>query len=152
MKSIGPARRFQAASMALKYAAKPVVAAPFARVLGGGCEIVLHPTRAQASAELYMGLVEVGVGLIPAGGGCKEMLIRLRDPRKVFELIGMAKVSTSAEDARTLGLLHKADRISMNPERLIADAKQLALSLVSTHSPGAPLAKIEVSGDAGFAA
>jgi 3-hydroxyacyl-CoA dehydrogenase len=144
--------RFQQCNMAIKYAPKPVVAAPFARVLGGGCEMVLHSTRAQASAELYMGLVEVGVGLIPGGGGCKEMLIRLREPRKVFELIGMAKVSTSAEEARALGLLHKADRVSMNPERLICDAKRVALSLVSTHAPGAPLSNIPVSGDAGFAA
>ena len=138
--------------MALKYAAKPVVAAPFSRVLGGGCEWVLHSTRAQASAETYMGLVEVGVGLIPAGGGCKEMILRLKDPRRVFELIGMAKVSTSAEDARNLGLLHKTDRISMNPERLLHDAKSLALSLAPTHSPGAPQTNIKVSGDAGYAA
>ena len=145
-------RRFQSASMALKYAAKPVVTAPFSRVLGGACEWVLHSTRSQASAETYMGLVEVGVGLIPAGGGCKEMIMRLRDPRRVFELIGMAKVSTSAEDARDLGLLHKADRISMNPERLLHDAKSLALSLVPSHSPGSPKANIRVSGDAGYAA
>ncbi len=145
-------RRFQSASMALKYAPKPIVAAPFARVLGGGCEWVLHSTRAQASAELYMGLVEVGVGLIPAGGGCKEMILRLRDPRKVFELIGMAKVSSSAEDARALGLLHKSDSISMNPERLLHDAKTLALSLVGTYSPGVPRSDVKVSGDAGYAA
>ncbi len=79
--------------MALKYAAKPVVAAPFSRSLGGGCEIPLHCARIQASAETYMGLVEVGVGVIPAGGGCKEMLLRLNDARTVFETIGMAKVS-----------------------------------------------------------
>jgi 3-hydroxyacyl-CoA dehydrogenase len=121
-------------------------------VLGGGCEWVLHATRAQASAELYMGLVEAGVGLVPAGGGCKEMLLRLRDPRRVFELIGMAKVSTSAQDAQNLGLLHKADRITMNPERLLCDAKTLALSLVSTHSPGVPHTGIKVSGEAGYAA
>jgi 3-hydroxyacyl-CoA dehydrogenase len=145
-------RRFQSAGMAMKYAPKPVVAAPFARVLGGGCEWVLHATRAQASAELYMGLVEAGVGLVPAGGGCKEMLLRLRDPRRVFELIGMAKVSTSAQDAQNLGLLHKADRITMNPERLLCDAKTLALSLVSTHSPGVPHTGIKVSGEAGYAA
>jgi 3-hydroxyacyl-CoA dehydrogenase len=145
-------RRFQSASMALKYAPKPVVAAPFSRVLGGGCEWVMHCTRAQASAELYMGLVEVGVGLIPAGGGCKEMILRLRHSRKIFELIGMAKVSSSAEDARNLGLLHKADRISMNPERLLHDAKTLALSLVSGYSPGTPRTDIKVSGDAGYAA
>jgi 3-hydroxyacyl-CoA dehydrogenase len=145
-------RRFQRASMALKYAAKPVVAAPFSRVLGGACEWVLHSTRSQASAETYMGLVEVGVGLIPAGGGCKEMILRLKDPRRVFELMGMAKVSTSAEDARNLGLLHKTDRISMNPERLLHDAKSLALSLAPTYSPGAPQTNIKVSGDAGYAA
>ena len=97
--------RFQQATMAIKYAAKPVVAAPFSRALGGGCEIVLHSRGVQASAELYMGLVEVGVGLIPGAGGCKELIARLKDPRKVFELIGMAKVSTSAEDAKELGLL-----------------------------------------------
>jgi 3-hydroxyacyl-CoA dehydrogenase len=145
-------RRFQQTNIALKYAAKPVVAAPFARVLGGGCEVVLHCTRAQASAELYMGLVEAGVGLIPAGGGCKEMLLRLKDTRRIFELIGFAKVSASADDARDLGLLHKADRVTMNPERLLFDAKQLALSLVSTHSPGAPRTDIKVGGDAAFAA
>lgn len=144
-------RRFQNANMALKYAARPVVAAPFNRVLGGGAEIVLHAARAQASAELYIGLVEVGVGLIPAGGGCKEMLLRLKDPRRVFETIGYAKVSTSAGDAQKLGLLHRADRISMNRERLTADAKELALSLAATHAPGAPRADIKVSGEAGFA-
>ena len=88
---------------------KPVVAAPFARTLGGGAEIVLHSTRAQASAELYMGLVEVGVGLIPGGGGCKELLMRLHDPRRVFELIGYAKVSSSGEEAKKFGLLHRLE-------------------------------------------
>lgn len=144
--------RFQQCTMALKYAPKPVVAAPFAQVLGGGAEVVMHCARSQASAELYMGLVEVGVGLIPAGGGCKEMLSRLRDPRRIFELIGLAKVSTSAEEARELGLLHKADRITMNPERLIQDAKQTALALASSYAPGAPRTDIAVSGEAGYAA
>jgi 3-hydroxyacyl-CoA dehydrogenase len=143
--------RFQKANMAIKYAPKPVVAAPFGMTLGGGCEIVLHSARAQASAELYMGLVEAGVGLIPAGGGCKELLIRLKDPRKIFELIGYAKVSASAEDARNLGLLHKADRVSMNKERLIADAKELALSLKKDYSPGPPRTDVKVSGESGFA-
>ncbi|MGH9630020.1 MAG: enoyl-CoA hydratase-related protein, partial [Bryobacteraceae bacterium] len=144
-------RRFQQVNMALKYSPRPVVAAPFGRVLGGGAEVVLHCTRAQASAELYMGLVEVGVGLIPAGGGCKEMLMRLHDPRRVFELIGYAKVSGSAEDARSLGLLHKADMISMNPERLLEDAKILALTLRAGHAPGAPRSDVKVSGESGFA-
>ncbi|MGA3026755.1 MAG: 3-hydroxyacyl-CoA dehydrogenase/enoyl-CoA hydratase family protein [Bryobacteraceae bacterium] len=144
-------RRFQQVNMAMKYAPKPVVAAPFGQTLGGGCEIALHTARVQASAELYMGLVECGVGLIPAGGGCKELLARLKDPRKVFELIGYAKVSTSAEEARNLGLLHKADAVSMNPERLIGDAKALALSLVNGYAPGAPRTDIRVGGEAVFA-
>jgi 3-hydroxyacyl-CoA dehydrogenase len=142
-------RRFQQANMALKYSPRPVVAAPFSRALGGGCEIVLHSTRAQASAELYMGLVEVGVGLIPASGGCKELLLRLGDAQKAFELIGYAKVSTSAEDARNLGLLRPVDGVSMNPERLIADAKALALALAPDYSPGRP--DIRVPGDNGYA-
>jgi 3-hydroxyacyl-CoA dehydrogenase len=144
-------QRFQQMNMALKYAAKPVVAAPFSRVLGGGCEIVLHSTRAQASAETYIGLVEVGVGLIPAGGGCKELLARLHDPLRIFELIGYAKVSTSAADAQALGLLHRSDSVSMNPERLIFDAKALALSLAPNYSPGAPRTDIKVSGESAYA-
>jgi 3-hydroxyacyl-CoA dehydrogenase len=141
---------FQQINMALKYAPKPVVSAPFARALGGGCEIALH-THPQASAELYMGLVEVGVGLIPGGGGCKELLARLKDPRKAFELIGYAKVSGSAEDAKQLGLLDRNAPVSMNSERLIGDAKAYALSLVPNYTPGAPRTDIKVSGSAGFA-
>jgi 3-hydroxyacyl-CoA dehydrogenase len=99
-----------------------------------------------------MGLVEVGVGLIPAGGGCKEMMARLGNPQRVFELIGMAKVSGSAAEAQQIGLLHKADRITMNPERLVGDAKALALSMVSTWSPGVPRPDIPVGGNAAFAA
>ena len=144
-------QRFQQMNMALKYAAKPVVAAPFSRALGGGCEIVLHCTRAQASAETYIGLVEVAVGVIPAGGGCKELLVRLKDPLRIFELIGYAKVSTSAEDAQKLGLLHRSDSISMNPERLIFDAKALALSLVPNYAPGAPRTDIKVAGESAYA-
>ena len=144
-------QRFQQMNMALKYAAKPVVAAPFSRALGGGCELVLHATRAQASAETYIGLVEVGVGLIPAGGGCKELLARLKDPLRIFELVGYAKVSTSAEDAQKLGLLHRSDSISMNPERLIFDAKALALSLVPNYSPGTPRHDIRVAGESAYA-
>ena len=143
--------RFQQVNMALKYAAKPVVSAPFARTLGGGCEIVLHSRRAQASAETYIGLVEVGVGLIPGGGGCKELLLRLKDPRKVFELIGYAKVSSSAEEAKKLGLIDRNDCISMNPERLIGDAKALALSLAPGYTPGVPRTDIKVAGESGYA-
>jgi 3-hydroxyacyl-CoA dehydrogenase len=142
---------FQQMNMSLKYASKPVVAAPFGLALGGGCELPLHCTRVQTSAELYMGLVEVGVGLIPAGGGCKEMLLRSHDIKKVFEQIGFAKVSTSAVEARQFRFLRDGDSVSMNPERLIDDAKQLALSLTPGYAPGAPRTDITVSGDEGFA-
>ena len=144
-------QRFQQMNMALKYAAKPVVAAPFSRTLGGGCELVLHCARAQASAETYIGLVEAAVGLIPAGGGCKELLVRLKDPLRIFELIGYAKVATSAEEGQKFGLLHRSDFISMNPERLISDAKALALSLVPNYAPGAPRTDIPVGGENAYA-
>ena len=144
-------RRFQQMNMAIKYSPKPVVAAPFGLALGGGCEVPLHCARVQASAELYMGLVEVGVGVIPAGGGCKEMLSRSRDVKKIFEQIGFAKVSASAAEARQMRYLRDGDGISMNPERLVEDAKQLALSLVPGYAPGEPRTDITVSGDEGFA-
>jgi 3-hydroxyacyl-CoA dehydrogenase len=147
----GAVRRFQDASMAIKYSPKPVVAAPFSMALGGGCEVVLHAARVQASAETYMGLVETGVGVIPAGGGCKEMLLRLGSAKEAFELIGFGKVSTSAENARELRLLRPQDGVSMNPERLIDDAKCAALALVPTYAPGIPRANIKVEGDAGYA-
>jgi 3-hydroxyacyl-CoA dehydrogenase len=137
--------RFQQLNMRLKYASKPVVVAPFARTLGGGCEIQLHASKVQAAAETYMGLVEVGVGLIPGGGGTKELIARLKDPRKCFELIGMAKVSSSADNAKALGLLARDAGISMNTERLIADAKEAALALVPGYT--APVQKpIKVGG------
>ena len=139
-------QQFQQAMMAIKYAPYPVVAAPFGRTLGGGCEITLHARGVQAAAELYLGLVEVGVGLIPAAGGCKELIARLKDPRKAFELIGYAKVSSSAEEAKALGLLDRAAGITMNQDRLIADAKKLALSLVPGYRPGAPRQNIKVGG------
>ncbi len=144
-------RRFQNAMMAMKYAPRPVVAAPFGMVLGGGCEVALHAARVQASAELYMGLVEVGVGLIPAGGGSKELIARGMDLKRAFELIGYAKVSASAADARSLGLLRPADGISMNPERLIDDAKRAALEIAPTWAPGMPRTDVTVEGEAGFA-
>jgi 3-hydroxyacyl-CoA dehydrogenase len=142
--------RFQQVNMAMKYAAKPVVSAPFARTLGGGCEIALHTTP-QASAELYMGLVEVGVGLIPGGGGCKELLVRLKDPRRVFELIGYAKVSSSADEAKALGLLDRNAAVSMNPERLVGDAKARALALIPSYNSGVPRTDIKVAGESGLA-
>ena len=159
-------RAFQGAAMSLKYAAKPVVSAPFGLTLGGGVEIALHSARVRAAAESYMGLVETGVGLIPAGGGAKEMLLRAietlpatidSDPlvniTKVFETIGMGKISTSAEDARRLGFLRDHDSISPNPDRLIADAKQEALALVrGGYQPPRPPEDIPVFGEPVFSA
>jgi 3-hydroxyacyl-CoA dehydrogenase len=142
--------RFQQMNLAIKYSKKPVVAAPFSRALGGGCEVCLHAARIQASAEMYMGLVEVGVGVIPAAGGCKEMLLRLGDARKAGELIGQARVSTSAANARELGFMTALDRISMNPDLLIGGAKELALSLVRDYTPP-PRAQVKVGGEAAFA-
>jgi 3-hydroxyacyl-CoA dehydrogenase len=157
-------RAFQNANMALKYAPKPVVAAPFGLTLGGGTELILHITRVRAAAETYMGLVEAGVGLIPAGGGTKEMLVRAMDAvpgdpeadpftyvKEVFLNIGMAKVSTSAEEARRLGYLSARDSISMNRDRQIADAKQVAHHLARTgYRPGKPRQDVRVLGQAAF--
>jgi 3-hydroxyacyl-CoA dehydrogenase len=156
-------RAFQGATMALKYADVPVIAAPAGLTLGGGCEIALHADRVHAAAEAYIGLVEVGVGLIPAGGGTKEMLARAMeaapptaDPlplvQRVFETIGFAKVSTSGPDARRLGYLRDVDDISMNRERLTEDAKALALSRVPEYVRPQPRAAIRVGGRSLFAA
>ncbi len=134
-------RAFQGATQALRYGDVPVVSCPAGLTLGGGCEIVLHADRVQAAAETYIGLVEVGVGLIPAGGGTKEMLARMVDGlpaqanllpfvQRAFETIGFAKVSTSAEDGRRLGYLRPLDQSTMNRERVMADAKALALERV----------------------
>ena len=124
---------FQGMTQAIKYCPRPVVAAPFGMCLGGGAEICLHTAARQAHAELYMGLVETGVGLMPAGGGCKEMTLRAVDGtaasqmlRSYFEAIAMAKVSTSAMGARGFGYLSAADGITMNRGRLITDAKTKA--------------------------
>jgi 3-hydroxyacyl-CoA dehydrogenase len=143
-------RRFQQMNLKIKYARKPVVAAPFGRTLGGGCEIALHAHRMQASAETYIGLVELGVGLIPAGGGCKEMLARLGDAERAFERIGKAQVSSSAEDARNLGFLRKLDRVSINPDSLLHDAAKLALDLAAAYAPPRR-AEIQVGGEATYA-
>jgi 3-hydroxyacyl-CoA dehydrogenase len=156
-------RAFQAATMALKYADVPVIVAPAGLALGGGCEIVLHADRVQAAAETYMGLVEVGVGLIPAGGGTKEMLARAMeaapsgaDPlplvQRVFETIGFAKVSASGPDARRLGYLRDADGISMNRDRLLEDAKSIALARVPDYVRPQPRAAIRVGGSGVLAA
>jgi 3-hydroxyacyl-CoA dehydrogenase len=143
---------FQQMYLRLKYAPKPVVAAPHGRALGGGCELILHARGVQAQAELYMGLVEAGVGLIPAAGGCKEMIARLKDPRKCFEVIGLAKVSGSAANAKELGLLDKAAGVTMNPRRLVEDAKALALGLARSYQPGGLRTDIVVGGDGAYAA
>ena len=148
----GEIRRFQAVCMAMKYAARPVVAAPCGMTLGGGCEMVLHCGRVQAAAETYMGLTETGVGLIPAGGGCKELLMRLGSARDAFERIGGGKVSQSAGQAREWGFVRPGDGITMNRERLTADAKRVALGEVAGWAPGAPRQDIAVEGEAGYAA
>ncbi len=156
-------RAFQSATMALKHADVPVVVAPAGLTLGGGCEIALHGSRVQAAAETYMGLVEVGVGLIPAGGGTKEMLARAMDAappgadlmpfvQRVFETLGFGKTSTSGPDARRLGYLREADGISMNRDRLLADAKASALAGVREHVPAQPRAGIRVGGEGVLAA
>lgn len=158
-------RQFQRVNMAIKYAPRPVVAAPQGMALGGGCEISLHAARIHAATEAYIGLVEVGVGLIPGGGGTKEMLIRANEHaaaaedidlfhalKPVFQNIATAKVSTSAEEARSLGYLRPSDLIAMNRERLVADAKQtaLAISRAGYHPPAPP--EIRVLGEEFLAA
>ena len=139
-------RVFQNATMSLRYSPKPVVVAPFQMVFGGGCEMVLHADRVRAAAETYIGLVEVGVGIIPAGGGTKEMLVRALDAipkgaddadpfpfvKHAFETIALAKVATSAEEARSFGFLSADDTVSMNADRLIADAKKEVLGLAAS--------------------
>ncbi len=166
---------FQQMTAAIKFCPRPVVAAPFGFTFGGGAEICLHATRRQPYAETYMGLVEAGVGLIPAGGGTKEMLLRAydvaaalappdpKDPpsrfaqsaefatalRRVLETIAMAKVSTSAADARSLGLLAQADRVTMNRERLLLDAKAQAAVLAETgYQPPQPRTQFPAPGTA----
>ena len=154
-------RAFQQAMMALRYADVPVIVAPSGLTLGGGCEIVLHADRVQAAAEAYIGLVEVGVGLIPAGGGTKEMTARAAEQlpagatdllpvmQRAFETIGFAKVSTSGPDARGLGFLRSVDGVTMNRERLIADAKARSLQrLAEGYQPPVARTAIPVGGDA----
>ncbi len=145
-------RRFEQANLALKYASIPVVAAPYGRTLGAGCALVLHCGRVQAGAELYLGFNETSAGLIPAGGGVKELLARRSDPKRAFDLIAGAIVSSSAENARELGLLAPTDGLSMNPERLLADAKAAALALAGGFVPRAPGKGVKTPGEAGYAA
>jgi 3-hydroxyacyl-CoA dehydrogenase len=154
-------RFFQSCSMALHFAPFPVVVAPFGLTLGGGCEFALHADRVQAHAELYIGLVEVGVGLLPAGGGTKELLFRFTgelapyeeaDPfegvKRAFKLIAMATTSASALEARQLGFLGDADRITMNRDQLIADAKARVLDLAPDYVPPLPRTAVALGKEA----
>jgi len=158
-------KAFQDVLMAVKYFEKPVVAAPFGMTLAGGCEIALACSKMQAAAETYMGLVEVGVGLIPAGGGTKEMLLRCTEGippgvdadflpfvRKAFETVAMAKVSTSVKEAQKLGYMRPTDRISINRDHLLHDAKRTVLELVRDgYRPPRPQKNIKVLGERGHA-
>jgi 3-hydroxyacyl-CoA dehydrogenase len=154
-------RAFQQATSAIRCADVPVVAAPAGLALGGGCEVCLHADRVQAAAETYIGLVETGVGLIPAAGGTKEMTARASeslDPRatdllppiqRAFETMAFAKVSASAPDAVRLGLLRDLDGVTMNRMRVIGDAKAQALQRVAEgYQPPLPRPAIRVGGDA----
>jgi len=146
-------RRFQQTSLRLRRAPFPVVAAPFGLTLGGGAEFSLHAGAIQAHAELYMGLVEVGVGLLPGGGGTKEMLFRFTQElsaygsdidlfegvKRAFQLIMLAQTSTSALEARNMGFLRPSDGISMNRDRLIADAKRRVLFMAADFVPQPPM-------------
>lgn len=153
----------QNANMRMKYLSKPVVTAPAGMALGGGCEIAMHGTRCQPCGETYIGLVEVGVGVIPAGGGCKELLLRLTEgiptgvvemglnmqyyAAKAFENIATAKVATSAMEAMELGYIRKTENISLNRDQQMFDAKQLVLALVSTGYKPPRKALIPVMGE-----
>jgi 3-hydroxyacyl-CoA dehydrogenase len=153
---------FQNANMRMKYLGKPVVTAPAGMALGGGCEIAMHGAKCQPCGETYIGLVEVGVGVIPAGGGCKEIMVRLTEGipngtieaglnlqhfySKAFENIAMAIVATSAVEAIELGYVRKTDNISMNRDQQIWDAKQVVLGLSKFYKKSAP-ALIPVMGE-----
>ena len=169
-------RQFQGMTQAIRFSPKPVIAAPFGLCLGGGTEISLHAAARQPHAELYTGLVEVGVGLLPGGGGCKEMLLRAVDSaaaakgkssnealagsvemmeamKKAFETIATAKVATSAREARGLGFISDSDRITMNRERVLSDAKARALELVRAgYEPPVPRTDIPAPGESLLAA
>jgi 3-hydroxyacyl-CoA dehydrogenase len=160
-------RAFQNMTQAIKFCPRPVVVAPYGMCLGGGVEIALHAAARQPHAELYMGLVEAGVGLIPGGGGCKEMTIRSVDAgssirpdargegveifealKKNFETIAMAKVSTSAAEARSMGFFKASDSITMNRERLLTDAKTKARAIADAgYTAPAPRADIPAPGE-----
>lgn len=157
-------RKFQQAMMRIKYCKKPVVAAPFGMALGGGAEICLPASYIQASSETYMGLVEVGVGLIPGGGGNKELYIKQLNnmpkgvdfdlqavANRVFETVAMAKVSTSAAEARENQFLNDDDKISMNGDHLLYDAKQRVIELHENGYQPPTRKKVPVVGETGYA-
>jgi 3-hydroxyacyl-CoA dehydrogenase len=156
-------RQFQKTVTSLRYSPFPTVSAPFGLTLGGGCEVCLYADHVQAHSELYIGLVEAGVGLIPGAGGTTEMLTRFTDQllptenafsavRKAFEQIALAKTSTSALEAREdLGYLRDSDGISMNRDRLIADAKQKVLELAPNYVQPQPRVDIPALGEAAIA-
>lgn len=157
-------RHFQQAMMKIKYSSKPVVAAPFGMTLGGGTEVCLPTAHIQASSETYMGLVEVGVGLLPGGGGNKELYMKhlnsipngvefdlQKVANKVFETIAMAKVSTSGEEARENNFLNMADGISVNGDHLLHDAKQAVLALYDKGYKPPIRKKVPVVGETGYA-
>lgn len=144
-------RTFQALNMRMRFLAKPVVVAPSGMALGGGCEMTMHAARAVAAAESYIGLVEVGAGVIPGGGGCKEVLRRRMNPvmkipnadplpplQRIFETVGQATVGTSAEESRKLGYLSPNDRIVMGRDRLLGEAKREVLHLAEGYRPPTP--------------
>jgi 3-hydroxyacyl-CoA dehydrogenase len=159
-------KAFQDTLMAIKYFEKPVVAAPFGLTLAGGCEICLACAKMRAAAETYMGLVEIGVGLIPAGGGTKEMLLRCTEGipasvvdadllpfvRQAFETVAMAKVATSAKEAKKLGYMRPTDKITINRDYLIHNAKKTVLDLAEeSYRPPRPKRNIKVMGEKGYA-
>lgn len=145
-------KKLQNLNLRMRYSPKPIVVAPAGLALGGGCEITMHGSRLVAAAETYIGLVELGAGVIPAGGGTKEILRRIVNPvmrvenaeplaalQRAFLQIGQAKVSTSAEEARDMNILSPADRIVMNRDHLLAEAKKEVLHMISTgYRPPAP--------------
>jgi 3-hydroxyacyl-CoA dehydrogenase len=156
-------RAFQNSVMRIRYSSVPVVVAPQSRTLGGGCEMTLHADIAQAAAETYIGLVEVGVGLIPGGGGTKELTKRVSDSlqegdvelnalQSAFMHIATAKVALSAEEAREMGILRPKDRITMNKDRQILDAKAAVLELADAgYTMPTPATNIKVQGRTGMA-